>query len=376
MKVFVKEGVISMKAKYHIFTTTIERKRWKNIWINGIKTPYEINRKGDVRNTITKSKRKPQLYKDGYKFFVLHFDGKRTNVSHHRLLACIFIPIPKRYTEMGLTQLDLEVNHKDGIKGHDTLNNLEWCTESENQKHAVNLGLKSTGSKLSFSTPENKIREVMLLLEQGCSFSKIKKVTGVSKKVSSHIYHGNHWSNYIRKEYNIAKRDLSKYNTSKDEVVKICEMLESGMYTIADISKKLNIDSDIVSGIKTGDNYKEISKDYDFSNVPNGRTPFWKTDIVLTLIHNGYTSEDIHNKTDYSIDLIDNMRNHTVHNILYEEDYYNGKMSEKQALAICELLEDGKSNDEIMKTTNSSSCQITDIKNHKTYTNISNHYNF
>jgi hypothetical protein len=58
--------------------------------------------------------------------------GVRRAFSIHRLLAEHFIPNPNNYPE---------VNHKNGIKTDNRLENLEWCTHSYNCKHAVNTGL-------------------------------------------------------------------------------------------------------------------------------------------------------------------------------------------------------------------------------------------
>jgi hypothetical protein len=58
--------------------------------------------------------------------------GIRRAFSIHRLLAEHFIPNPNNYPE---------VNHKNGIKIDNRLENLEWCTHSYNCKHAVDVGL-------------------------------------------------------------------------------------------------------------------------------------------------------------------------------------------------------------------------------------------
>jgi hypothetical protein len=52
--------------------------------------------------------------------------------SVHRLVAKSFIPNPHNLPQ---------VNHKNGIKHDNQIENLEWCDASHNQKHAVDLGL-------------------------------------------------------------------------------------------------------------------------------------------------------------------------------------------------------------------------------------------
>lgn len=52
----------------------------------------------------------------------------------HRLVAQCFIENPNDYPE---------VNHKDGNKENNSIENLEWCTRSQNNKHAFQTGLRS-----------------------------------------------------------------------------------------------------------------------------------------------------------------------------------------------------------------------------------------
>ena len=51
----------------------------------------------------------------------------------HRIVATCFIPNPAGYSE---------VNHKDGVKTNNHVSNLEWCTRSENNRHAFQTGLR------------------------------------------------------------------------------------------------------------------------------------------------------------------------------------------------------------------------------------------
>ena len=67
---------------------------------------------------------KPMLNnKTGY--YTFGIDKKR--IYHHRLIAKCFIPNPKNKKT---------INHKDGNKSNNNVNNLEWNTHSENHKHA------------------------------------------------------------------------------------------------------------------------------------------------------------------------------------------------------------------------------------------------
>ncbi len=90
---------------------------------------YEVSTSGQIRNIKTEKILKQFLGNDGY--FRTQFDGKTRTV--HRVVAKVFIPtVAEKHF----------VNHIDGNKQNNHINNLEWCTSSENQQHAYNNNLR------------------------------------------------------------------------------------------------------------------------------------------------------------------------------------------------------------------------------------------
>lgn len=100
-------------------------------------TNYAISNLGNVINVNTK---KPLIPQDkGYLFVTLHNvsntrgkKGYRKQYRIHRLVAKYFIDNPENKPY---------VNHKDGNKHNNCVENLEWVTESENTQHAYKNGL-------------------------------------------------------------------------------------------------------------------------------------------------------------------------------------------------------------------------------------------
>lgn len=86
---------------------------------------------------------KPRDNGNGYMSITL---GKNYRDYVHRIVAKAFLkkPIGKNY-----------VNHKNGIKSDNNVNNLEWVTASENQLHSKNIGLSKIGEKHSQSKLSN-----------------------------------------------------------------------------------------------------------------------------------------------------------------------------------------------------------------------------
>lgn len=95
---------------------------------------YLINKKGDVFSTLDGVYLDKSCNPAGYfYYFMFNDNGKRCTMARHRLL-CIVFKHREGYDK-------LFVNHLNGIKGDDRLDNLEWCTPTENNHHAGRMGL-------------------------------------------------------------------------------------------------------------------------------------------------------------------------------------------------------------------------------------------
>ncbi len=81
---------------------------------------------------------KQHIRKNGYCEIGLSRDKKRKTYLVHRIVAKAFIPNPNNLPE---------VNHKNGIKTDNNVNNLEWVTSSQNQIHAIKNGLQNFTQK-------------------------------------------------------------------------------------------------------------------------------------------------------------------------------------------------------------------------------------
>ena len=117
---------------------------WKDI--KGLEGSYQVSNLGRVKSlarVIKRSDNTIQTFKErilkvlpdnnGYSRVSLPIKGKQTKVRIHRLVAIAFIENKENKKE---------VNHIDGIKNNNNVTNLEWCTGSENRKHAWDIGLR------------------------------------------------------------------------------------------------------------------------------------------------------------------------------------------------------------------------------------------
>lgn len=111
--------------------------------------------------------------KRGYSMTFLYKNGKRKKCAVHRIVAEAFIPNPENKPQ---------VNHIDGNKLNNCVDNLEWATNSENQKHAYKSGLQ----KPKFGGENSRARKVECI-ETGEVFNSITEATKKYKIQNANI---------------------------------------------------------------------------------------------------------------------------------------------------------------------------------------------
>ena len=92
---------------------------------------YLVNENGDIFSKKSNKLLKPRESKNGYLYVILYTNGKPKTLKIHRLVAMTFLNNSNNLPQ---------VNHIDGNKLNNNVDNLEWCTATQNNKHAWKLG--------------------------------------------------------------------------------------------------------------------------------------------------------------------------------------------------------------------------------------------
>lgn len=161
-------------------------KTWKDI--KGYEGLYQISNLGNVKS-LRKNKILKPFSNHGYMQVRLYKENNKKDFKIHRLVANAFIT--NYYCKP-------EINHIDGNKQNNNVDNLEWCTRKENEQHAVKYGLhnyeaaiKKTSKKvkainiktkeiLSFKSLSHASRELKIDCSNicNCCKNKIKSIGG------------------------------------------------------------------------------------------------------------------------------------------------------------------------------------------------------
>ena len=136
---------------------------WRDI--DGYEGKYQVSNLGRVRSKYKILK--PNNVK-GYLYVYLRKNNKSKALKVHRLVAEAFLVNEKNKPQ---------VNHIDGNKENNNVNNLEWCTNKENMNHAVRNGLIT-----QYKTGEGPLAKKVMCINTGEIYNSTRdayKKTGV-----------------------------------------------------------------------------------------------------------------------------------------------------------------------------------------------------
>ncbi len=168
------------------------KEEWRDI--EGYEGLYQVSNLGRVKKVNHRNTGQERILKKpitcfGYERVQLWKDGKPKKFFVHRLVAKAFIPNPRKK----------QVNHKNGIKTDNCVENLEWVSAAENTQHAINNNLRHPNSG---------------------------EKNGAAKLT-------NKQADDIRKEYIKGSKDHNQYMLAKKygvSVAKICNIINNKSY--------------------------------------------------------------------------------------------------------------------------------------------------
>lgn len=218
---------------------------------------YIVSNNGKV---VSLKRKKQVLMKQcvnhkGYYFLSLYINNKKIHFFVHRLVAIVFIPNLENKKQ---------INHKNGNKKDNRVENLEWSTGQENMQHAFKNGLikGNKGEKNGRSKIKEKTALKIKKMLETKSNTEIKKELGVSIGTIIGIKSGNTWKHIpnthlksVVKKANGEKHPKAKLK--EKDVKKIKKMIKKGLSN-TDISKMYGVHRVTISAIKTGKTWTHL----------------------------------------------------------------------------------------------------------------------
>lgn len=247
---------------------------------------------------------KTQINKHGYECIRLHVNGKMYSKRIHRLVAEAFVDNdnPDNFDE---------INHINGKKLENDMNNLEWIDRSGNMQHAYDTGLKELmkGEKHpNHKHTKEQILVVCDLMEGGSSNKEIHEKTGIKSDTLSNIRTGKSWTN-VTEDYDFETIPHPNKRYTDKEIEDVCIMMNAG-YNNHEISDALNISYNVVADIRRGRSWTHISNKYNIAMDGHPNREYTEDQIreACQLMENGMNNREISDKLDISYNVIADIR--------------------------------------------------------------------
>jgi hypothetical protein len=199
---------------------------------------------------------KPSEHNSGYIVFQIRDGGKRKQLRVHRfVMECYLGREIKK---------NMVINHIDGNKYNNSINNLEEITYSENTRHAIKLGLKKPckgeSNGMSYLT-EDIVREIIRDIMLGLSNTEIANKFRIDEKHTSLIRNKKRWQHiFLEEEFKDYKIIKASKETSIPNVIKlkVKYLIANTQYTFKKIADEVGIDPSLVSRYSRGLIWKNI----------------------------------------------------------------------------------------------------------------------
>lgn len=232
---------------------------WKDI--DGFEGHYQVSNLGNVRSCdrVRKSRgdsvaplkgklMKLKVNNKGY--FEVHLRNNEINVywNVHRMVAKAFISNPHNLPV---------VNHKDGDKLNNRVDNLEWTTPRGNHSHAVDTGLIVQNNGKTIYTPEFKQQVFDYKQKTGCSICELSRVFNISQRTAGRIANGKLGEKITARLVNgelIVRKALTP-----EQIEEIRQLRKEGM-TLSSIAKKFDRGISQIARLTSGCNTEELNE--------------------------------------------------------------------------------------------------------------------
>ena len=209
-----------------------------------LKDKYMISNKGRIFSYNNKDDKLYEMKPDNnntkkyYRLGVRNINNKRETISIHRAVLCSFEP------REDMNQLT--VNHIDGNKANNSLDNLEWTSNIENIHHACDNGLRGDSDSIT----DEAIIKIIDLANKGISDLEISKIVNLKVNTVEDVRIGH---NYMKNRLkNLELEPVHKLNRITDDIIKnVIKMANNGISDIS-IANELGLKYNTVKNIRVG----------------------------------------------------------------------------------------------------------------------------